>query len=620
MRRTSNCNKHHIHRFFSLPYFDIKKGKMFQWIEHHPLKTLVILFFCFTVLKILLSQVIIDPSASFDDYSYSKMAQSVWSDQRFLINGEPSHKYPPVYPFLLSPSYVLSDSIDITRWMRICNTLLSSLILFPAFFLSKEFLNTKKSLFISMLISAMAGSFSFIFQIYSENLYQVLLLLTIFLLYKSLLEQGYKYKILSGLFMGICFLTKYTTGALVIACFFVFIIFEIFRTEKTKLHAVLLGIKKYVLVLFFAGLTIAPWMLRNSIHFGFTFGGMLGYTNWLTSSSSKVVEIAQGTSSQNYAITFITQFVTNNAFLILGSGIVFFGFFLVFFVNALRKRKEKEMAIGILIMIALEAYVVLTSWHGLRHPWYLNGRYCEPFLTLLVMFGYVSIMKYKYFFTYPFRILWLSLPVFFLVNLDLSTTAILKTASISYLIALLKSKQVCIAAGLQPIVTSTVVIQVLSALFLSGILLVILFLLRKNNRKKVLIFCCFLIVLSSALACTENVLIDTYSIQTEISEMGSFLNDKYSGRKNLIVFDNATFSDRHDFVAQRTLGSWLNTPIRIGKIKKYSTEKNVVLITSTKQKYPLVDTFTISKPFACLSLDENWSKTLFVYYLGDSYI
>jgi len=619
--------KQTVHRFTS----KIKKNQCFQkiisvkeqflnWVEAHPWKTLVIIYFFFIVLKILISQLIVDVTSSYDSYFYSKMARSFWHDQVFMVNGEFSHQYPPLYPMAISPAYIFDDMIDITRATRIINVFISSLIVFPAFLLSKEFLDTKKSILVSTIVSGMAGNMSLVLHTYSENLYYPLLFFTLFLIYKSLLEIGYKFKIISGIFVGLCFLTKYTTGALFPAMLFVFIIISFCKKENSKIKKFLEGIKNWLIMSVFAAFIITPWLVRNGLHFGFSVSGMLGYSNWIASSSTKFSQFI-GTSSSpvssspNYLYNLLIQIITNNAFIILGSGIIFFGTLIVFLYNSLKTREKKELAIGLLLIFVIESYVLLTSWHGLKNAWYLNGRYSEPLLPLIVLIGYVSIAKKKYIPRFHLIISIFLIPLSFLINLDLSRTAIMKTLSISHFISIIKSKEFFIAIGLQPIISSTLLIKLLSILFLVIIITTILFFIRKKNFKRLVAIGCILILSSSLISCVENVAIQYYSSKTEISDMGSYLNSNISGKKITVLFDEKSFSDRSGKIVQRAIGSWINAPIKIEKIEEnISKENSVIIVSSRKFAYDQLHVFRISKPFACLTINEHWNMTLYVYY------
>jgi len=146
---------------------------------------LFIFYLAIVLLKILLSLLIPSPSIFSDDYVYIKLARSFFFDFNFTIHGVAVDVYPPLYPMLLSISYLFKDMTIIYPLMKVINALVSSLIIIPAFLLSKEFFNEKKSLIIALFISFIPSNFSFSPYIMSENLFYPLSLFT-FILFTNL--------------------------------------------------------------------------------------------------------------------------------------------------------------------------------------------------------------------------------------------------------------------------------------------------------------------------------------------------------------------------------------------------------------------------------------------------
>ena len=190
------------------------------------IKQIFVFYLIIVLLKILLSSLIPSPSIFSDDYVYMKLARSFFFDFNFTIHQAAVDIYPPLYPMLLSISYLFKDMTIIYPIMKIINALVSSLIIIPAFLLSKEFFTKKKALVIALLISFIPSNFSFSPYIMSENLFYPLSLFTLYFIYKSFLEKGYKYNILAGVFLALSYLTRTIAvnmvGALVISYFILF--------------------------------------------------------------------------------------------------------------------------------------------------------------------------------------------------------------------------------------------------------------------------------------------------------------------------------------------------------------------------------------------------------------
>ena len=59
-----------------------------------------------------------------------KLARSFFFDFNFMVHGVDANIYPPLYPIILSISYLFNDMTAVYLFMKIINVLISSLI-FP---------------------------------------------------------------------------------------------------------------------------------------------------------------------------------------------------------------------------------------------------------------------------------------------------------------------------------------------------------------------------------------------------------------------------------------------------------------------------------------------------------
>ncbi|MBS3134530.1 glycosyltransferase family 39 protein, partial [Candidatus Woesearchaeota archaeon] len=183
-------------------------------------KTMLFVILGIIFVKIVLVSLIPAPSAFSDAYIYSKMAESFFSSGEFSIHGVHTSLYPPLYPIILSISYLFNDMTTVYWLMKVINVIISTLVFIPAYLLSKEFFNEKRSIIIGLLVSLLPGSFAFSGYIMAENLLYPLVLSAFYLIYKSFNEEGYKFDILAGIFIGLSFLTKVTSIMLLVLVFF----------------------------------------------------------------------------------------------------------------------------------------------------------------------------------------------------------------------------------------------------------------------------------------------------------------------------------------------------------------------------------------------------------------
>lgn len=231
-------------------------------------KILILLFVGFVLIKSILSFFIPAPSAFSDEYHYAKIARSFYHFLSFDIHGIPIHQHWPLYSVLVSVSYVFKDMTLVYIFIKVINAILSSLIIFPAFLLAKEFFNEKKAILISILVSVLPGSFSFSPYILSENLFYPLALFSFYFVYKSFTKKEIHWDVLAGLFIGLSFLTKPLILPIILAIFIVFL-------YKLAIRDYFEVKKKAIMALFFV-ITVLPWIIRNMVLFGPNFGGLFG--------------------------------------------------------------------------------------------------------------------------------------------------------------------------------------------------------------------------------------------------------------------------------------------------------------------------------------------------------
>src|SRR3989344_4788126 len=212
------------------------------------LKFVIILFLLIAAIKIILTFFVTSPTIFADEYFYSKMAQSYFNFREFSIHSEFTKAYPPLYSVI-----------------KIINAVISSMIIFPAYFFANEFLSSKKALLASILISVLPANMVFSSYVMSENLFYLLFLISLYFIYKSFKEDNLMFDAFAGISIGLTILTKYLGFALLIPVGALMLYNLI--TRKIPPKFALLGI---------AGLIVSAWMFRNGHLFGFTIDGLLG--------------------------------------------------------------------------------------------------------------------------------------------------------------------------------------------------------------------------------------------------------------------------------------------------------------------------------------------------------
>src|SRR3989344_1128981 len=265
---------------------------------------LIIAFIIIFLLKGVLVSFIPAPSSFSDGYVYAKTARSFFFSQELSVHEEVLIKYPPLYSMALSISYLFNDMNNVYLLMKLINTFLSSLIIFPAFFLANEFLSSKKSFLFSVLISVLPQNFSFSAYLMSENLFYTLFLTSIYFIYKSFKEDKINYDIIASIFIGMSYLTRVISLVLPITVA-IFILINLIKKEY-DLRKVFIKSVSYIIPF---SLIIFPWIVRNLILFGDSSNIAISYYN------------PSFITSLNYE--FVIWIILYIGFVILGSGILF---------------------------------------------------------------------------------------------------------------------------------------------------------------------------------------------------------------------------------------------------------------------------------------------------------
>jgi len=543
------------------------------------IKQLFIFYLVVVLLKILLSSLIPSPSAYSDEYIYIKLARSFFFDFNFTIHNVMVDIYPPLYPMLLSISYISKDMTIVYFLMKVINALISSLIIVPAYLLSKEFLNEKKSLIIALLISIIPSNFSFTPYIMSENLFYPLSLFTIYFIYKSFSEKGYKYSVLAGIFLALSYLTRTIAISLVSAFMISYLIFFIIKKTDRKLI-----FKKFIISILLFFLIISPWLIRNFSLYGFNLELFLG------PNTKSALRIATDFKLINYLIKFLVYI----SYIILSSLIIF----PLKFVNILNK---KNLTFLILFIPLFITTLVIAANHGRSvyfFEWFTGkflGRYVDFLLPLFFIAGCIGARKIKKInkmtiFIFGFLLLIGSLlilhPLFPINNLSLTWVGILK-----YLFEFLFYNKIYYS---REFFTGSLVF--FAALFIS-LLILILFLEKKFSLNKLMPYFFVFFILLNLL----NYSVIYYDSKTnwydqEQMQLGLWLNEYDSDKISNILFDEGgcgqLTKEEQDGICggvdnvRSIIGYWLNDNIIVDNTSRAQNYDYV--ISKNKLDLPLI--------------------------------
>ncbi|MDD5178595.1 MAG: glycosyltransferase family 39 protein [Candidatus Nanoarchaeia archaeon] len=349
-------------------------------------KKLLILFGITVLLKIILSIFIKNPVAFSDDYSYMQLARSLFYSNSFTVLGQIVNQYTPLYPLLVSVSYVFKDMNTIFLSMKIINSIISSLMIIPIYLLSKEFLEEKKAFLITVISMIIPTNLLFSNLVMSENLYYPLFFFSVYFIYKSFTSKTVIWDILTGISVGLAYLTRPAAVSLILIILIPFV----YKTFKKHFYE----IKKKIIAAIFFLITTLPWFIRNIKLFGFNLRGLFG-------GYSREILV---TSSGGYLPQLITWFVVYIGYIFIASGILFFISGIIFTFSP--KRNSKEKIFAIILFSTFICVTILASNHNINSvtniltnlSWITGrpvGRYVEMLIPLFLIAGFLGKEYYE---------------------------------------------------------------------------------------------------------------------------------------------------------------------------------------------------------------------------------
>jgi len=365
-------------------------------------KKLLILFVALIVLKIVLSFFIQAPSVFSDEYVHAKLARSFFFDQTFDIHeGIPAHQQLPLYPVLLSLSFLFQNMTIVFFVMKLLNILILSTAIFPIFWIAKDFLSEKKALFLTTMVAFIPSMFITSFYLMSENLFYPLFLFWVYFLYRGFRDNDTLFLNLAGIFLALLFLTRFIGLVLVPVMFLLWL----FKVRKIKFRKIFMPYLVSLVLVF-------PWLLRSVLKFGFSVSGATG--------NYGVVAEKLGNNLSSLLLPFLNWIVLYFAYLVLSSGILF-GLYMLF-AGRIRERNFRlffwisSLCIAFFILAAANQSSSFRIFFQSPFFFFTNrplGRYVDVVLPLLVTIGFVAFEKVK------FKKSFLRRPVFLLSGLFL---------------------------------------------------------------------------------------------------------------------------------------------------------------------------------------------------------
>ena len=298
------------------------------------------------------------------------------------------YHYPPLYPLSLVITFVVKGQAF--EGIKLLNNVFSSSIVFPVYFITRKFLDARKSLLAAFLACLIPFHLDLPRRMLSENLYFPLFLWGMYVVFVNPRNNKYRlvWDIMSGALIGVLYLTRYITLA-AIPFFMLGWWVKPFEGEKSLFKP---GWKKVLHFIIFGITTLAvfsPWVLLG-IKTGVPIKYMLGFG--ITENS---------TTQQRTLIRLIEWAVLYAGYFILVAAPVL-NLLIVSFFQVDTKRWREGLGLLIFQVLAVMAgfYAAVTrhSWRVLYNsglPHTIMGRYLILFSVEYFIIALVTVLQFR---------------------------------------------------------------------------------------------------------------------------------------------------------------------------------------------------------------------------------
>ena len=363
-----------------------------ETIRKNSLLVIILAFIVLVSVKVLLSLDFSSPYIMMDEMRYDDAASNILNGKLYgdMVLLKWVGTYPPGYPIVISPAYLLSeDKSAIYHWMLAINAIISTSIIFPAYFILRKYAPAI-SIPGALAVAVLPSTNLYTFTLMSENLFIPLTLFSIWFLIKSYETDDIRWELLASTSVAYLYLTR-THGMAMLAGFIAS--FYLYLNRKSKNIIEMIWAKKYLLLPFIC--LILFWFAYT------TFSVPEG--SYSMGSPYKVEGMyAEKIASSNdidTLLAYLKIFLNEMDYLLLASCFMVLPF-VAFIISLIRKKDtiEKPVMIGLAYFgvsaIALVCAVVLFMSFLDNIPRYLiYGRYIEPLLPPLLIFGLIGLDK-----------------------------------------------------------------------------------------------------------------------------------------------------------------------------------------------------------------------------------
>ena len=336
-------------------------------MKNEKIALLWYLFWVSLIIKIFFSFMIKAPTIMGDEAFYFNYAREIYQLNFFPSN---VNWYGFLYPLVISPAFIFKN-VEVTYTVtKIINCFLSSMIVFPAYFLAREIVDHKKAVVIAGLSLCIPYFVISSFYVMSENLYYLLFLTSVFLIIKTYNEPSKKYEVLCGLVIACTVLTK-SLGLILLLGYLL-----INAKELKKRSVVLISVASVIL----------PYYLARGFFWGWNENGILGIT-----PASAFHGIQTGNT---LAINVILMIFSHIGYIIISTGIIFFVLSLAMLFSTYRRHEGIKLSYLCKFTWLLWILLILTIALFMHGEQRIVGRYIDCMIPFFLLLGSTYAFKY----------------------------------------------------------------------------------------------------------------------------------------------------------------------------------------------------------------------------------
>ncbi len=197
------------------------------------------------------------PTGTGDEMTYYDMVDSL---NRGFFSIAQTYHYPPLYPLALVPALAFGRYTFLV--IKLINAVVTTGILFPTYFISRNYLDAKKSLLVALVACLLPYNLIFPRRIVSENLYFPIFLWSMFmvLVRPAGKKTALVWDVFTGVVLGMLYLTRYISFV-VIPMYLVAWWLKPFEENDRLLRPSRAKVLRFLLVAAIACAVFSPWVI-----------------------------------------------------------------------------------------------------------------------------------------------------------------------------------------------------------------------------------------------------------------------------------------------------------------------------------------------------------------------